>query len=110
MWPSATLARDRRQKAARKPIEIPSGFIIGKYRWRHMTDDLSFHHVDDELGHIRRVIRDTLQVFADEGQANGARNRSRVFDHEGEKFSKQLVREVINKVVVRADFACLHRV
>ena len=100
------LAPESGQRANGSPL----GFIVGKYRRRRMTDDLSFHHVDDELGHIRCVIRDTFQVLADKGQANGACNRSRIFDHERKEFAKQLVREIINKVIVRADFACLRRI
>src|SRR6187551_1885494 len=100
------LAPESGQRANGSPL----GFIVGKHRLRRMTDDLPFHHVDDEFGHICRVVGDTFQVLADKGQANSARNRSRIFDHEGEEFAKQLVREIVNKVIVRADLPRLRRI
>ena len=47
-----------------------------------MPDDLAFDHIDHQLGDIRGVIGDTFKRFADEGEANGTRNRCGIFDHD----------------------------
>ena len=75
-----------------------------------MADDLSFHHVDHQFRHICGMVGDAFQRFADERQANGARNRSRIFDHEGQQFAKQLMCQIIDEVVVGTDFPCQRRV
>jgi hypothetical protein len=56
-------------------------------------DDLALDHVHD----VRGMVRDALQVFPDEGQADGPCNGAGVFDHEGQQLAKQLVRGLSTK-------------
>ena len=74
-----------------------------------MSDDFSFDHVDHQLGNIGGMIGDAFERLADERQPNGTRNRSRIFDHERQKFAKQLVRQIIDEVVIGADFSRLRQ-
>src|SRR6476660_9108937 len=110
MWLIVSLARDRRQKAGREPMHIPSGFIVGKYRRGHVADDLAFHHINYEFSNIGGMVGDTFKRFADESQANGSRNRCRIFDHEGQQFAKELVREIVYEVIVGTYLSCQGRV
>lgn len=75
-----------------------------------MADDLAFHHIHHELRDIGGMVGNAFKVFADESEANRAGDRSRIFDHEGQKLPKQLVCQIIHKVVVGSDFPCQYRI
>src|SRR5581483_3595644 len=70
---------------------------------RSMPDILASHKENDHLCNIRRVIANPLKVLCDKNQFDGARNRSRIFEHVRQKFSKNLFVKIIYDVVIEND-------
>src|SRR6476620_1022971 len=91
-------------------MNIPSGLIVGKYRRGHVSDDLAFHHINYEFSNVGGMVSDTFKRFANESQSNGSCNCCRIFDHEGQQFAKELVREIVYEVIIGTYFPCQCRV
>ncbi len=70
-----------------------------------MSDDFAFCHVHHEFGHIRGMIGNPFDVFADEGEPNGPGDRFRIFEHEGQQLAEQLLRQIIDEIIVGTDFS-----
>ena len=69
-----------------------------------MTNILALHQKYDHLGDVGRMIADPLEMFSNEDQFDGARNRARIFQHVGEELSENLFVKIIDDVVVGNDF------
>jgi hypothetical protein len=67
--------------------------------------DLSFYQVNHQLCNIGRMIRDAFEIFAHERQTDGAGDCVRIFNHEGEQLTKQLLGQRVDEVVGGADFS-----
>ena len=75
-----------------------------------MSHDLAFHHIDDQFADIGGVIRDPLDIFPDKGEADGPGDGGGIFDHERDEFTKELMGQIIDKVIIGADFSRQSRI
>lgn len=55
-----------------------------------MAHDLAFDHINHQFTDIGGMVRDSLDVFPDEREADGAGDRDGIFDHERDQLPKQL--------------------
>ena len=75
-----------------------------------MADDFPFDHVNDQFRDVCRVVGDALEIFGNEGDPDGPRDRLRVLQHERQQLPEQLVGQIIHEIVVCAHASCQVRV
>src|SRR6266404_3131417 len=63
---------------------------------QRVADDLRLDHVDDHLRDVRGVVGHPLQEARDQDQPDGARDRPRVFHHEGQQLTEDLLLEGVD--------------
>src|SRR5207237_1731133 len=64
-----------------------------------------FYHVDNQRGNVGGMVRYALQVLGNKRDSDGPRDGLRILDHEREQFAKELLRQVIDEVVIGSDFS-----
>ena len=74
-----------------------------------VSDILPFDHIHDKFPNVRRMVSDPFERLGDKRQPDRPGNGSGVFQHEGEKFSKQLFVQFVHEIIVGAHLACERR-
>src|SRR3990167_2164819 len=66
---------------------------------RSMPDILPSYQEYDHLRDISRMVAHAFQMFRDEDQLDGARDRARVFQHVRQQLTENLLVEVVDHIV-----------